>query len=82
MQAGKALEIEPGQSVVPHGIRPAGRLAEWLRDPQDGELKRTFADWVRQMAEGFVPGDAEPASVRTLEGVRMTLEERVAEWPK
>ena len=42
-----------------------------------------FTDWVWQMAEGFEPDDMElPASVRTLEGVRMTLVERVAEWPK
>ena len=64
-------------------LRVAGLLVEWLRDPRDGELKRAFADWVRQMAEGFVPGDAAlPAPVRSLEGVRMTLVERVAEWPK
>ena len=42
-----------------------------------------FTDWVWQMAGGFEPDDVElPASVRTLEGVRMTLVERVAEWPK
>ena len=63
-------------------VRVVGLLVEWLRDPQDGELKRAFADWVRQMAEGFVPSDAALPAVRTLEGVRMTLVERVAEWPK
>ena len=63
-------------------VRVVGLLVEWLRDPQDGELKRAFADWVRQMAEGFVPGDAALPAVWTLEGVRMTLVERVAEWPK
>ena len=63
-------------------VRVVGLLVEWLRDPQDGELKRAFADWVRQMAEGFVPGDAALPAVGTLEGVRMTLVERVAEWPK
>ena len=63
-------------------LRVAGLLVEWLRDPRDGELKRAFADWVRQMAEGFVPGDAALPAVRSLEGVRMTLVERVAEWPK
>ena len=45
-------------------------------------MKRAFTGWVRQMAEGFVPGDATLPAVRTLEGVRMTLVERVAEWPK
>ena len=63
-------------------VRVVGLLVEWLRDSHDGELKRAFADWVRQMAEGFVPGDAALPAVRTLEGVRMTLVERVAEWPK
>ena len=48
----------------------------------DEGLKRAFADWVWQMAEGFEPGDAALPPVRTLEGVRMTLVERVAEWPK
>ena len=63
-------------------LRVAGLLVEWLRDPRDGELKRAFTDWVWRLARHFEPGDAEPAPVRSLEGVRMTLEERVAEWPK
>ena len=63
-------------------VRVVGRLVEWLRDSGDGELKRAFTDWVWRLARHFEPGDAEPASVRTLEGARMTLEERVAEWPK
>ena len=64
-------------------VRVAGRLVEWLRDlDDDDELKRAFTDWVWRLAGRFTPGDAQPAAVRTLEGVRMTLEERVAEWPK
>ena len=72
------------QSRTPDDLlRVAGRLVEWLRDlDDDDELKRAFTDWVRQMAEGFVADDAALAAVRTLEGVRMTLVERVAEWPK
>ena len=79
---GAVLGLE--QSRGPADLeRVAGRLAEWLRDSGDGELKRAFTDWVWQMAGGFEPDDVElPASVRTLEGVRMTLVERVAEWPK
>ena len=57
-------------------------LVEWLRGPRDDELKHAFADWVWRLARRFKPGDAEPPPVRTLEGVKMTLEERVAEWPK
>ena len=71
------------QSRTPDDLlRVAGRLVEWLRDSDDDELKRAFTDWVWQMAEGFVADDATLAAVRTLEGVRMTLVERVAEWPK
>ena len=71
------------QSRTPDDLlRVTGRLVEWLRDSDDDELKRAFTDWVRQMAEGFVPDDAALAAVRTLEGVKMTLVERVAEWPK
>ena len=71
------------QSRAPGDLaRVAGLLVEWLRDPRDDALKRAFADWVRQMAEGFVPDDAALPAVETLEGVRMTLVERVAEWPK
>ena len=71
------------QSRTPGDLaRVAGLLVEWLRAPRDDELKRAFADWVRQMAEGFVPDDAALPAVETLEGVRMTLVERVAEWPK
>ena len=71
------------QSRTPEDLlRVAGRLVEWLRDSDDDELKRAFTDWVRRLAGHFTPGDAQPAAVRTLEGVRMTLEERVAEWPK
>ena len=71
------------QSRTPDGLlRVAGRLVEWLRDPRDDGLKGAFTDWVWQMAEGFVPDDAALPAVRTLEGVKMTLVERVAEWPK
>ena len=71
------------QSRGPEDLeRVVEKLVEWLRDSHDGELKRAFTDWVWRLARHFEPGDAEPVPVRTLEGVRMTLEERVAEWPK
>ena len=63
-------------------MRVAGLLAQWLRDPRDDEPKRAFTDWVWRLAGQFEPGDAEWPAVRTLEGVKMTLEERLAEWPK
>ena len=71
------------QSRTPEDVMGvAGLLAQWLRDPRDDGLKRAFADWVWRLAGQFEPGDAELPAVRTLEGVRMTLEERLAEWPK
>ena len=71
------------QSRTPEDVvRVAGLLAEWLRDPRDDGLKGAFTDWVWRLAGRFEPGDAELSAVRTLEGVKMTLEERLAEWPK
>ena len=78
---GAVLGLE--QSRTPEDLeRVVEKLVEWLRDPRDDGLKRAFTDWVWRLARHFEPGDAEPASVRTLEGAKMTLEERVAEWPK
>ena len=59
------------QSRTPEdGMRVAGLLAQWLRDPRDDGLKRAFTDWVWRLAGQFEPGDAESPTVRTLEGVR------------
>ena len=78
---GAVLGLE--QSRTPEDlVRVVEKLVEWLRDPRDDGLKRAFTDWVWRLARHFEPGDAEPAPVRTLEDARMTLEERVAEWPK
>ena len=71
------------QSRTPEDVvRVAGLLVEWLRDPRDDGLKGAFTDWVWRLAGQFELGEAELPAVRTLEGVRMTLEERLAEWPK
>ncbi|MDD9981255.1 MAG: hypothetical protein OXU81_07830 [Gammaproteobacteria bacterium] len=55
-----------------------------LRDPRYNELKRAFAEWVQHLAERLVPAEEEDRSPvgSTLEDVKMTLEERVAQWPK
>ena len=63
-------------------VRVAGALLEWLWDPRDDELKRVFADWVQKLSRRLVPDEVELVPVETLEGVKMTLEERVAEWPR
>ena len=48
------------------------------------ELRQAFADWLAAVLRRL-EGDAEPESAHVglnLEEVKMTLEERVAEWPK
>ena len=45
-------------------------------------LERVFAEWVWRLACRLAPGDPPPAPAYTLEDVRMTLEERVSEWPR
>ena len=62
-------------------LRVTVALQEWLTGADEG-LRRAFADWVRRLTERLAPDGAELPSMRTLEEVRMTLEERVAEWPK
>ena len=62
-------------------LRVVEVLQGWLRDRRAGELQRAFAEWVRQMAERLAPGDTALPPVRTLEKVRVTLVERVSEWP-
>ena len=51
-------------------------LQHWLRDPRAEELRRAFADWVRQMIEREVPAGTALPSARTLEDVRMAIVER------
>ena len=57
-------------------------LRERLGDPGEQELRKAFVDWVRQAAERLAPRGAALPPVRTLEELKMTLVERVAEWPK
>ena len=57
-------------------------LREWLRGPEGRDLRRAFTDWVRRIAERLVPGGEKLAAEMTLEDLRMTVVERVSEWPK
>ena len=59
-----------------------GALQLWMRDPRAGELQRAFVAWIQQMAERLAPAGTMVPPLRTWEEVRMTLVERVAEWPK
>ena len=57
-------------------------LRDWLRGPEDAGLRRALTDWVLEIAQRLVPGGARLGPEMTLEDVRMTLVERVSEWPK
>ena len=62
------------------------RLAAPDRDEREGrdELRQAFADWLAALLLRL-EGGVEPARAHgglSLEEVKMTLEERVAEWPK
>ena len=63
-------------------VRVVEALRRWRRSPRDDELMRVFVDWVLRLTERFIPHEEEALPpVRTSEGVRMTLEERVSQWP-
>ena len=70
--------------------RAAESLSRVLSAPGGGEragrdeLRQAFADWLAALLRRL-EGDAEPAPAHVglnLEEVKITLEERVAEWPK
>ena len=63
-------------------LRVREALQPWLRDPRAAELQRAFVDWMRQIAERMASAGAVVPQVRTLEGMRMSVVERAAEWPK
>ena len=73
------------RSGSPEDLR---RVVEWLQGrlvaPGDAKLRGAFVDWVMRLAGRLAPGgESEGAAVvRTLEEARVTLEERVAQWPK
>ena len=57
-------------------------LREWLQRPEDRGARRAFTDRVRRIAERLVPGGETLAAEMTLEDMRMTVVERVSEWPE
>ena len=64
-------------------LRVVVALQEWLPTGRDGELMRAFAEWVRRLEKRLAPAGAEELPpAETLQEVRMTLEERVSQWPK
>ena len=84
LPAGNLLRAVAGleQSRAPVDLlRVVQELLGWLRGPHTVELRRAFVDWVRQMAERLAPAGATLPVLRTLEDAKMTLVERVGEWP-
>ena len=79
MAAVVALE----QSRSPEDLKRAVdalHARSWV--PDERELERVFAEWVWRLARRLVPDAATPPTVVTLENLKMTLEERVSEWPR
>ena len=55
-------------------------LRSLLKYPDDQMLERTFAEWLGRVAGRISPADT--PTTNTLEELEMSIEERVAEWPK
>ena len=73
------------QSSLPEDLaRVAGHLADLVRGPDRDELRRAFQDWLQVLFARMQPegGEEPPPPELTLEDAKMTLEERVAQWPE
>ena len=57
-------------------------LREALPDPSDAELRSAFAEWIWRALERLAPGSVGLPPAMDLEEVRMSLLERVSEWPR
>ena len=62
-------------------VRVVDALRARLREPGDAGLRRAFTDWIGRLAARLAPAGAASPPMPTLEDVRMTLIERVSEWP-
>ena len=60
--------------------RAVDALVDWLRKPEDHELKRSFGEWIRQVLVPGRFGSAELPPMPRLEEVQTMLAERVKEW--
>jgi hypothetical protein len=77
-----AAVVELEQSRSPQDLqRVVAALQQRAWEPGERKLERVFAEWVWRLAQRLAPGDTPPPAY-TLEDVRMTLEERVSEWPR
>ena len=62
-------------------VRVVDALRARLRGPGDAGLRRAFTDWIGRLAARLASAGAALPPMPTLEDVRMTLVERVSEWP-
>ena len=76
---GGRLRAEPHAHDL---ARAATAAAAWLASPQESELNRAFAWWLRQLVARMGPEQAGVDLGETLEEATMTLAERVAQWPE
>ena len=76
-------QLEQSRSVADLA-RVARRLTERLSGTGEGELRRTFVDWLRTLERRLGASDQTRRSPDdlSLEDMTVSLEERVAEWPK
>ena len=80
----RAMVLVEQSSTAAELAQAAAFLADRLRGGRD-ELKQAFAAWLEALLrqlEGGAGAEESAESELSLEEVTMTLEERVAEWPK
>ena len=63
-------------------IQVANALPERLERSENVELRRVFIDWLTTSMEQVKPAGEELPAMNSLEEVRMTLQERLKEWPE
>ncbi len=79
MAAVAALEQSRSMEDL-HGVAVALGRRGWA--PGEERLDLVFAKWLERLMRRFAPRDAPPPAVSTVEEARMTLEERVSQWPR
>jgi hypothetical protein len=65
-----------------HVLEFVGALVEWLQAPEQADLRRAFAVWLRRVFPRERDSDVEIPETENLQEVRTMLAERVKEWSK
>ena len=65
-----------------HVLEFVGALVEWLQAPEQADLRRAFAVWLRRVFPREQESDVEIPETENLQEVRTMLAERVKEWSK